>query len=159
MAVAQASGRGREFTRKLSPFGRVGHLGCARSWLLWHTLSLQRISMAPYTCAPCCARAHRRYERVCGIAGEVTRWRRAQRAVMRIRGGQRARAGGAPQGRRTPQGPNSSFKRTRLNWIRRPERGGCKGPITGCNPKTGVVGGCYNPSLGCNNHFGCNKPR
>ena len=45
--IAQASGRGREFTRKLPPLGRDGHLGCAWSWLLWRALSLKRKSMAP----------------------------------------------------------------------------------------------------------------
>ena len=61
VAVAQASGRGRELTRKLPSLGRVGHLGCARSWLLWHTLSLQRISMAP-----CLRVGAPAVERVCG---------------------------------------------------------------------------------------------
>ena len=45
--IAQASGRGREFTRKQKPLGRDGHLGCAWSWLLWRALSLKRKSMAP----------------------------------------------------------------------------------------------------------------
>jgi hypothetical protein len=61
VAVAQASGRGRELTRKLPSLGRVGHLGCAMSRLLWHTLSLQRISMAP-----CLRVGAPAVERVCG---------------------------------------------------------------------------------------------
>ena len=45
--IAQASGHGREFTRKQKPLGRDGHLGCAWSWLLWRALSLKTKSMTP----------------------------------------------------------------------------------------------------------------
>jgi hypothetical protein len=45
--IAQASGRGREFTRRQKPLGRDGHLGCAWSWLLWRALSLKTKSMTP----------------------------------------------------------------------------------------------------------------
>ena len=111
MAVAQASGRGREFTRKLSPFGRVGHLGCARSWLLWHTLSLQRISMAP-----CLRVGAPAVERVYGSGG-------GDAMASRAAGGDAKEAGSVPgQGEAPQKSPREAVWSGNLNRIRRPER-------------------------------------
>ena len=91
--------------------------------------------------------AHRwRYESE--VAGEVTRWRRAQRAEMRERRAAAGAGGGTP-----PKSSQRAVWSGHLNRIRRPERseeGGCK-VVTPKHMKKGGVGGCYNPPLGCNN--------
>ena len=142
--IDQASGGDCGFTCRAPPNVRFGGDGCARTWLPRRALSLQTII---YRRRHAYAWTHRRRNES-AVAGEVTRWRRTQRALMRERRAA-ARAGGeAP-----PKSSQRAVWSGHLNRIRRPERpeeGGCK-VVTPKHMRKGGVGGCYNPPLGCNN--------